>query len=87
MMRKYHPLRELLLGRLREFMREPETIRLSADFVGVHEIRHTYYSIPGGQREAAARVPVNAHHEIRARQLAAVLHRPAPGFDLRHLGE
>jgi ABC-type multidrug transport system permease subunit len=25
-MRKYHPLRELLLGRLREFMREPETV-------------------------------------------------------------
>jgi ATP-dependent RNA helicase DeaD len=36
----------------RRFMREPETIKLSADFVGVHEIRHTYYSIPGGQREA-----------------------------------
>jgi len=36
----------------RRFMREPETLRLSADFVGVHEIRHTYYSIPGGQREA-----------------------------------
>jgi ATP-dependent RNA helicase DeaD len=36
----------------RRFMREPETLKLSADFVGVHEIRHTYYSIPGGQREA-----------------------------------
>jgi ATP-dependent RNA helicase DeaD len=36
----------------RRFMHEPETITLSADFVGVHEIRHTYYSIPGGQREA-----------------------------------
>jgi len=33
-------------------MREPELVTLSADFVGVHEIRHTYYSIPGGQREA-----------------------------------
>jgi ATP-dependent RNA helicase DeaD len=36
----------------RRFMREPEILKLSADFVGVHEIRHTYYSIPGGQREA-----------------------------------
>ncbi len=36
----------------RRFMRDPEILKLSADFVGVHEIRHTYYSIPGGQREA-----------------------------------
>lgn len=36
----------------RRFMRSPEMLKLSADFVGVHEIRHTYYSIPGGQREA-----------------------------------
>jgi ATP-dependent RNA helicase DeaD len=36
----------------RRFMRDPETLTLSADFIGVHEIRHTYYSIPGGQREA-----------------------------------
>ncbi len=36
----------------RRFMHNPETLKLSADFVGVHEIRHTYYSIPGGQREA-----------------------------------
>jgi ATP-dependent RNA helicase DeaD len=35
----------------RRFMRSPETLKLSADFVGVHEIRHTYYSIPGGHRE------------------------------------
>jgi ATP-dependent RNA helicase DeaD len=33
-------------------MHDPATLKLSADFVGVHEIRHTYYSIPGGQREA-----------------------------------
>ena len=36
----------------RRYMREPELVTLSADFVGVHEIRHIYYSIPGGQREA-----------------------------------
>jgi ATP-dependent RNA helicase DeaD len=36
----------------RRFMRDAETLTLSADFIGVHEIRHTYYSIPGGQREA-----------------------------------
>jgi len=36
----------------RRYMHEPEMIALSADFVGVHEIRHIYYSIPGGQREA-----------------------------------
>jgi ATP-dependent RNA helicase DeaD len=35
----------------RRFLRQPELVTLSADFVGVHEIRHTYYSIPGGQRE------------------------------------
>ncbi|HXU84096.1 MAG TPA: DEAD/DEAH box helicase, partial [Polyangia bacterium] len=36
----------------RRFMRNPEYVKLSQDFVGVHEIRHVYYSIPGGQREA-----------------------------------
>jgi len=36
----------------RRYMREPEMVALSADFVGVHEIHHIYYSIPGGQREA-----------------------------------
>ncbi|HJX63946.1 MAG TPA: DEAD/DEAH box helicase [Polyangia bacterium] len=36
----------------RRYMRQPEMVALSADFVGVHEIRHIYYSIPGGQREA-----------------------------------
>jgi ATP-dependent RNA helicase DeaD len=36
----------------RRFMRNPENVKLSQDFVGVHEIRHVYYSIPGGQREA-----------------------------------
>jgi ATP-dependent RNA helicase DeaD len=35
----------------RRFLREPELLELSADFVGVHEIRHVYYAIPGGQRE------------------------------------
>ncbi len=33
------------------FLRSPEMLKLSADFVGVHEIRHVYYSIPGVQRE------------------------------------
>src|SRR5688572_5635461 len=36
----------------RRFMRNPEFLKLSEGFVGVHEIRHVYYSIPGGQREA-----------------------------------
>jgi ATP-dependent RNA helicase DeaD len=36
----------------RRFMRNPEFVKLSEGFVGVHEIRHVYYSIPGGQREA-----------------------------------
>jgi ATP-dependent RNA helicase DeaD len=36
----------------RRYLRKPEMVTLSAEFVGVHEIRHTYYSIPGGQREA-----------------------------------
>jgi ATP-dependent RNA helicase DeaD len=36
----------------RRFLHEPEAVKLSADFVGVHEIRHTYYSVTGGQREA-----------------------------------
>ena len=36
----------------RRYMRQPEMVTLSADFVGVHEIHHIYYSIPGGQREA-----------------------------------
>ena len=29
------------------YMREPEKIQLSADFVGVHEIKHTYYMVSG----------------------------------------
>ncbi len=36
----------------RRFLRNPEFLKLSADFVGVHEIRHVYYAIPGGNREA-----------------------------------
>jgi len=35
----------------RRFLRAPEFLKLSADFVGVHEIRHVYYSIPGVNRE------------------------------------
>ncbi|MES1206568.1 MAG: DEAD/DEAH box helicase [Pseudomonadota bacterium] len=35
----------------RRFMKKPEFLKLSADFVGVHEIRHVYYSIPGVNRE------------------------------------
>jgi ATP-dependent RNA helicase DeaD len=29
------------------YMREPEKVTLSADFVGVHEIKHTYYMVSG----------------------------------------
>jgi ATP-dependent RNA helicase DeaD len=36
----------------RRFLRDPEMIKLSADFVGVHEIRHVYYAITGGNRES-----------------------------------
>jgi ATP-dependent RNA helicase DeaD len=35
----------------RRFLRSPQFLKLSADFVGVHEIKHLYYSIPGVQRE------------------------------------
>ena len=35
----------------RRFLRNPQFLKLSADFVGVHEIKHLYYSIPGVQRE------------------------------------
>jgi ATP-dependent RNA helicase DeaD len=35
----------------RRFLRSPEFLKLSADFVGVHEIKHLYYAIPGVQRE------------------------------------
>src|SRR3954470_22081258 len=35
----------------RRFMRNPEFLKLSADFVGVHDIKHLYYSIPAIQRE------------------------------------
>ena len=35
----------------RRFLRNPEFLKLSADFVGVHEIKHLYYSIPGVNRE------------------------------------
>src|SRR3954470_23679097 len=36
----------------RRFLRNPEFLKLSGDFVGVHEIRHLYYSIPGANRES-----------------------------------
>jgi ATP-dependent RNA helicase DeaD len=35
----------------RRFLRSPEFLKLSGDYVGVHEIKHLYYSIPGVQRE------------------------------------
>ncbi len=36
----------------RRYMREPEKIQLSADFVGVHEITHRYYMVSGMGRGA-----------------------------------
>ena len=35
----------------RRFLKSPEFLKLSGDYVSVHEIRHVYYSIPGIQRE------------------------------------
>jgi ATP-dependent RNA helicase DeaD len=35
----------------RRFLRNPEFLKLSADYVGVHEIKHLYYSIPAIHRE------------------------------------
>ena len=35
----------------RRFLKNPEFLKLSADFIGVHEIKHLYYSIPGINRE------------------------------------
>jgi ATP-dependent RNA helicase DeaD len=35
----------------RRFLHNPEFLKLSADFVGVQEIKHLYYSIPGVNRE------------------------------------
>ncbi|HEY2903842.1 MAG TPA: DEAD/DEAH box helicase [Polyangia bacterium] len=35
----------------RRFLKNPEFLKLSADFVGVQEIKHLYYSIPGVNRE------------------------------------
>ena len=35
----------------RQFLRTPEFLKLSGDYVSVHDIRHVYYSIPGIQRE------------------------------------
>jgi ATP-dependent RNA helicase DeaD len=35
----------------RRFLRNPEFLKLSADFIGVHEIKHLYYSIPAIHRE------------------------------------
>ena len=38
----------------RRFLRNPEFLKLSGDYVGVHEIRHVYYSIPGGAARGGA---------------------------------
>ncbi|HEY5317672.1 MAG TPA: DEAD/DEAH box helicase, partial [Solirubrobacteraceae bacterium] len=35
----------------RRYLRSPEFLKLSADFIGVHEIKHLYYSIPAIHRE------------------------------------
>jgi ATP-dependent RNA helicase DeaD len=35
----------------RRFLKNPEFLKLSADFIGVNEIRHLYYAIPGINRE------------------------------------
>jgi ATP-dependent RNA helicase DeaD len=35
----------------RRFLKNPEFLKLSGDYVGVHEIKHLYYSIPAVQRE------------------------------------
>ncbi|HVR04118.1 MAG TPA: DEAD/DEAH box helicase, partial [Polyangia bacterium] len=35
----------------RRFLRNPEFLKLSGDYIGVHEIKHLYYSIPAVQRE------------------------------------
>jgi ATP-dependent RNA helicase DeaD len=35
----------------RRFLKQPEFLKLSGDYVSVHDIRHVYYSIPGIQRE------------------------------------
>jgi ATP-dependent RNA helicase DeaD len=35
----------------RRYLRNPEFLKLSADFIGVHEIKHLYYSIPAIHRE------------------------------------
>ena len=35
----------------RRFLRTPEFMKLSGDYISVHDIRHVYYSIPGIQRE------------------------------------
>jgi ATP-dependent RNA helicase DeaD len=50
----------------RRFMRNPEYVKLSQDFVGVHEIRHVYYSIPGGQREAELQRIISFENPERA---------------------
>ena len=35
----------------RRYLRNPEFLKLSADYIGVHEIKHLYYSIPAIHRE------------------------------------
>jgi ATP-dependent RNA helicase DeaD len=35
----------------RRYLRNPEFLKLSADYIGVHDIKHLYYSIPAIQRE------------------------------------
>ncbi len=35
----------------RRYLRSPEFLKLSADYIGVHDIKHLYYSIPAIHRE------------------------------------
>ena len=59
----------------RRFLRNPEFLKLSGDYVGVHEIRHVYYSIPGGPaRERAA-----AHPRLRGPEVGDHLLQHARG--------
>jgi len=74
-MKKYHPLRELLLARLRDFVREPEAVFWAYGFPLLLAVGLGI----AFRNQPAERIFVDVQQQAGAREMAAQL-RSAPGF-------
>jgi ATP-dependent RNA helicase DeaD len=60
----------------RRFLRAPEFMKLSGDYISVHDIRHVYYSIPGIQRERSCCASSTSRTRSRPSSSATRARRP-----------